>query len=241
HHCLNVILELLKLAAQYGVMLSDPIGRSHYCFTILASYIANTPEAMMLACIGGKMSPVTIAMYKQFGDTFHHEPWTWSKTLGQLEIVCISKLKQVTRHCHQDIQHSIITVSMDAAPPSVIVAVCTLMHFCYLVQSPCIDDEDLSHITATLDEFHANKDAIITAGVYQGKGGKVIDNWQITKLKLMQSVVPSICNSGIIAQWFADVTEHAHITEVKDPARASNNNDYDPQICHYLDCANKCN
>ncbi|KAG1843265.1 hypothetical protein DFJ58DRAFT_844373 [Suillus subalutaceus] len=51
HHCLNVVLELLKLAAQHGVMLSDPISRSHYCFTILASYIADTPEAMMLACV----------------------------------------------------------------------------------------------------------------------------------------------------------------------------------------------
>ncbi|KAG1843264.1 hypothetical protein DFJ58DRAFT_844372 [Suillus subalutaceus] len=91
-------------------------------------------------------------------------------------------------------------------------------------------------ITA-LDEFHANKHAIIAAGVRQGKGGKVIDNWQIPKLELMQSVISSICNSGVIAQWSADVTEHAHITEVKDPARASNNNNYNPQICRYLDRA----
>ncbi|KAG1723858.1 hypothetical protein EDB19DRAFT_1834448 [Suillus lakei] len=328
HHCLNIILQPLKLAAQSGVMLSDPIGRSCYCFTLLASYIADTPEAMMLACISGKTSPITMAMYKQFGDTFQHEPQTRSKTLEQLEIVCscthpddleeffreaqkfclngvdkpfwwdwllvepswfftpeslhhihkkfwdhdaqwiiltvggsvdfrfsiiqpttgyrhfysgISKLKQVTGHCHRDVQRSIIAVSADAAPPGVIVAVCALMHFNYLVQSPCIDDKDLGRIAAALDEFHANKQSIIAAGVCQGKGGKTIDNWQIPKLELMQSIVTSIRNSGVIAQWSADVTEHAHVTEVKDPARSSNNNNYDLQICHYLDRANKCN
>ncbi|KAG0695458.1 hypothetical protein DFH29DRAFT_1005435 [Suillus ampliporus] len=309
HHCLNIILKLLKLAGQSSIMLSDPIGHSHYCFTVLASYIADTPEAMMLACIGGKTSPVTMAMYKEFGDAFQHEPQTRSKTLEQLEIICscthlddlkeffcevqkfclngvdkpfwldwllaepsqffmpeslhhihkefwdhdvqwiilavggseidfrfsliqpttgyrhfyagISKLKQVTGHCHRDVQQSIIAVSTDAAPPGVVVAVRTLMHFCYLVQSPCIDDKDLGHITVALDKFHVNKHVIITAGVHQGKGGKVINNWQILKLELMQNIIPSICNSGVIAQWSADVTEHAHITEVKtlqDPA-----------------------
>ncbi|KAG2149227.1 hypothetical protein DEU56DRAFT_729632 [Suillus clintonianus] len=70
HQCLDVVLEPLKSAAQLGIMMSDPIRHSHYCFTPLASYIADTPEAMMLACVGGKTSPVTMAMYKQFGDAF---------------------------------------------------------------------------------------------------------------------------------------------------------------------------
>ncbi|KAG1838120.1 hypothetical protein C8R48DRAFT_551905, partial [Suillus tomentosus] len=96
----------------------------------------------------------------------------------------ISKLKQVTGRCHRDVQRSIIAVSADAAPPGVVVAVRALMHFRYLVQSPSIDDRDLTRITATLDEFHANKHAIIAAGVRQGKGGKVIDNWHIPKLEL---------------------------------------------------------
>ncbi|KAG1801323.1 uncharacterized protein HD556DRAFT_1304455 [Suillus plorans] len=315
------LLEPLKLAAQNGTMLSDPLGHSHYCFTMLASYIADMPEAMMLACVGGKTSPVTMAMYKYFGDPFQHEPQTQSKTLVQLDMAffCeaqkfrlngidkpfwsdwlladpsrflipeslhhihkqfldhdvqwiilavggskidfrfsviqpttgyrhfhggISKLKQVTGHCHQDVQQSIIAASADAGPAGVIVAVHALMHFRYLVQSLCIDDKDLGCITAALSEFHVNKHAIIAAGLHQGKGNKgnkVINNWQIPKLELMQNIVPSIRNSGVIAQWSVDVTEHAHITVVKDPARSTNNNNYDPQICHYLDRANKCN
>ncbi|KAG1842144.1 hypothetical protein F4604DRAFT_1597638, partial [Suillus subluteus] len=77
----------LKLAARKGVMLSDPVGHSQYCFTLLTSYIVNTPEAMMLAGVGGKTSPVTMAMYKQFGDSFRHEPRTKSTTLAQLRVI----------------------------------------------------------------------------------------------------------------------------------------------------------
>jgi hypothetical protein len=52
---------------------------------------------------------------------------------------------------------------------------------------------------------------------------------------MMQSVEPNIHHFGSIIQWSANLTEHTHITEVKDPARSSNNNQYDPQICRYLD------
>ena len=56
----------------------------------------------------------------------------------------------------------------------------------------------------------------------------------------MQSIIPSIRRSGVSSQWTVDVTEHAHITEIKVPAAASNNNNYEPQICRYLDHAEKC-
>jgi hypothetical protein len=57
----------------------------------------------------------------------------------------------------------------------------------------------------------------------------------------MQSIMPSIRSSGVTGQWSADVTEHAQITEIKNPARSSNNNNYDPQICRHLDHTDKCN
>ncbi|KAG2157308.1 hypothetical protein DEU56DRAFT_750446 [Suillus clintonianus] len=41
-------------------------------------------------------------------------------------------------------------------------------------------------------------------------------------------------------QWTTDSTEHAHITEIKGPACPSNNNNYNSQICHHLDHADKC-
>ena len=41
-------------------------------------------------------------------------------------------------------------------------------------------------------------------------------------------------------QWMADVTEHAHITEIKQPARSGNNQDYYTQIARHLDHSDKC-
>ena len=41
-------------------------------------------------------------------------------------------------------------------------------------------------------------------------------------------------------QWSADVTEHAHVQEIKVPAHASNNQNYYEQIAHYLNRSDKC-
>jgi len=74
HECLNFILKPLKLAARWGIMMSDPSGFCQYCFTLLAAYIVDTPEAATLSGIGGKTSPFTMASHKQFGDSHRHEP-----------------------------------------------------------------------------------------------------------------------------------------------------------------------
>ncbi|KAG2033533.1 hypothetical protein BDR03DRAFT_1014179 [Suillus americanus] len=288
HQCL---LEPLKQAARVGVTMPDPAGNNRHCYTGLASYIADTPEAMMLSTVGGKMLPLTMAMFKQFGDPFRHEPHTKSLTLTQLKVVCLwadplnlevffheaqkfwlngvikpfwsnwilakplhfftpemlhhfhwefydhdvkwlinavseleidfhfSVLPHVTGQCHCDIQCSIIAVSADAAPRTVLTAIRTLMDFWYLIHASCIDNNDLKCISSALAEFHAKKDAIITAGIRCREGKNIITNWHIPKIELMQSIVPSICNTGVPMH---------------------NNNNYDPQICCYLDCEEKC-
>ena len=114
------------------------------------------------------------------------------------------------------------------------------MDFQYHVQAYCIDDDELQLISSALDTFHANKQSILDCEAQRGKGNKVIDNWYISKLELMQSFVPSIKWLSIAIQWTADITDHAHVTEIKTPARASNNNNYNPQICPFLDQAEKC-
>ena len=84
HLCLDVITHPLKLATRAGRMMADPLGYNRFCFTGLASYIADTPEAAMIACVAGKTSHLTLADYRNFGDSTHHEPWTASTTLAQL-------------------------------------------------------------------------------------------------------------------------------------------------------------
>ncbi|KAF8545820.1 hypothetical protein OG21DRAFT_1396634, partial [Imleria badia] len=89
HQCLDIVVEPLKTAACIGHMMSDPIGNLWHCFTPLAAYIVDTPEACMLACVRGKTSPVTMASYKEFGDAFCHKQHTCVTMLAQLaRITC---------------------------------------------------------------------------------------------------------------------------------------------------------
>jgi hypothetical protein len=81
HQCLDIVLAPLKAAARLGVMLSDPLGELRWCFTPLAAFIVDTPEAQLISCVGGKSSPVTTAIHHQFGDNFRHPPRTGSITL----------------------------------------------------------------------------------------------------------------------------------------------------------------
>jgi hypothetical protein len=67
----------------------------------------------------------------------------------------------------------------------------------------------------------------------------VLGHFHILKLELMQHVIPSITQVGSLLQWSADTTEHTHIEVVKDPASMMNNQDYNGQICHVLDCDEK--
>ena len=115
----------------------------------------------------------------------------------------------------------------------------SLLDFHYLAQAPELNDNDCTMLITSLQAFHDNKASIITAGGRKGKKN-AIDNWYIPKLELLQSVIPSIQTSGAPAQWMANVTEHAHIVVVKNPACRSNNVNIDPQICCQLDRLEKC-
>ncbi|KAG1879921.1 hypothetical protein F4604DRAFT_1880050 [Suillus subluteus] len=253
HQCLDIVLELLKQAARVGslTLTQLEVVRSQADPLNLEVFFREAQKFWLNGVIKPFWSDWILAKPSHFftPEMLHHFHWEFYdhdakwliNAVSELEIdFRISKLKQVTGQCHRDIQCSIIAVSTDAAPRTVLTAIRALMDFRYLIQASCIDDNDLKCISSALAEFHANKDAIITAGIRRGEGKKIITNWHIPKIELMQSVVPSICNTSVPMQWSADATEHAHITAIKDPARSSNNNNYDPQICHYLDREEKC-
>jgi hypothetical protein len=322
HECLVIVLRPLMIAAEIGIMMSDPVGNVRHCYTPLAAYIVDTPEACMLACVRGKTSPFTMASYLEFGDNFRHPERTRSITLEQLANIkadpnnleaffeacaeyrlngvyapfwmswpyadpsvfltpeplhhwhkqfwdhdfhwClaaigaleldfrfsilqpisgyrhfssgVSKLKQVTGRVHRDVQRYIVGLIAGAAPRRFVIAIRALMDVRYMAQSPSLDDDLLASIDQSLLIFHDNKDVIMRLGARTGTTRKKpIDNWFIPKLELMQSITTSTRKVGALIQWSADATEHAHISEIKDPARHTNNNDYDPQICRHLD------
>jgi hypothetical protein len=152
----------------------------------------------------------------------------------------ISKLKQVTGREQRDMQRYMIPIIAGGVPKRFLIALRALADFRYLAQAPQITEEICGRIDAVLAEFHEHKDAVISAGARKGRGNKVINNWYIPKLEFLQSVVSNIRNNGAAIQWSADATERAHITEIKNPASSGNNQDYESQICRYLDRAEKC-
>jgi hypothetical protein len=335
HLCLDIITHPLKLAARAGRMMADPRGYSRHCFTALASYIVDTPEAAMIACVAGKTSHLTMADYRSFGDPTRQEPRTASTTLDQLAALStvhnpldlpnylpaakairlngvhlpfwrdwylksttraylsdpcrfltpeplhhwhkqfwdhdvkwairavgadefdfrfqtiqpvtgfkhfkdgVSTLKQVTGRAQREVERYIVCVIAGKAPPLFIIAIRALMDFRYLAQSRQLDDNQLILITTSLQLFHSHKQSILDARARVGKGNKLINHFQIPKLELMHSVVPSVSACGAVMQWSADITEHAHITEIKVPGRSGNNQSYNPQICRWLDRSEK--
>ncbi|KAH9171632.1 hypothetical protein EDB89DRAFT_2070565 [Lactarius sanguifluus] len=213
HECLDFILTPLKKAAQFGIMMSDPLGSLRYMFTPLAAYIADVAEAVALACVAGKTSHFCEG---------------------------VSKLKQVTGWEHRDIQRYIVAIIADAVPSDFFIAIRSLADFRYLAQAPEISEQDCVNIDSALQSFHDHKSSIVSAGVRIGKRKKVLKEWYIPKLELMQSVSSSIRENGAAIQWTADTTERCHITEIKVPSRSSNKQGYESQICRYLDREEKC-
>ncbi|KAJ6596774.1 hypothetical protein DFH09DRAFT_905105 [Mycena vulgaris] len=151
----------------------------------------------------------------------------------------ISKAKQTTGREHRDIQRYIVPIIAGAVPKDFLTTIASLNDFFYYGQAPAISEDILSKMSTCLKTFHNKKDSILKAGVRKGKKGP-IDNWYIPKLEFLQSVIPAIRANGVPLQWSADVTEHAYITLVKDPAYNSNNQNYEAQICRHLDRGDKC-
>lgn len=147
----------------------------------------------------------------------------------------ISSLKQVTGRDHRNVQRYLVSIIADAVPKKFLLCVRGLLDFRYLAQSRSINSSTLTEISNALALFHQNKQAILDAGARVGKGNNALDNFFIPKLEFFHSVVMSIRWSGVPIQWSADPTERAHIDVVKVPSENTNNGQYGPQICSYLD------
>ena len=60
HMCLDFVTTPLKATTQNGAWMADYAGYIYRCFTPLAAYIANTPEATALAGVASKTSHLTM-------------------------------------------------------------------------------------------------------------------------------------------------------------------------------------
>ena len=300
HACMDFVTAPLKVTAKNGAWMSDYAGYVRRCFTPLAAYIADTPEAATLTGVAGKTSHLTMASFHEFGDPFRHPPRMAADILTFLDILShysdpsdvkvyvanarelfrlngvnlpfwrdwrlpdgslpnpahsfpietlhhlhkgfwdhdvkwiiraigdreldtrfsllqprngyrhfstgISSLKQVTGREHRDIQRYILGLIADAVRPEFVACIRALLDLRYLSQLHDVNTDVLNDIARALEVFHGLKQIILDLGLRTGKKGNTIPHFEIPKLELLQSIIPSIMRSGSLPQWSADVT-----------------------------------
>ncbi|KAL4070012.1 hypothetical protein V8B97DRAFT_2024338 [Scleroderma yunnanense] len=123
-------------------------------------------------------------------------------------------MKQMTRHDHWDLQHTIIATIAGIAEQDFVHTIHTLINFIYQAQSPMFTESSIHNMEGSLSEFHKYKGAILQAGE--------IDHFQIPKLKLLQSFSHAICNVGSLIQYMVDVSKCLLIMHCKDPFSHTN-------------------
>ncbi|KAF7303354.1 RPN1-RPN2-N domain-containing protein [Mycena indigotica] len=146
----------------------------------------------------------------------------------------VTRLKQLGGREHRELERSFISIIAGAVPREVLLSLRALMDFRFIAQSPQISETTIARMNQCLATFHEHKQHIIDSG------GREQAHFAIPKLEFLHSIVPSIRWAGTPMQYTADITEKAHSTQIKVPARTeTNHRDYDPQIVRHLDRAEK--
>ncbi|KAJ7913327.1 hypothetical protein B0H13DRAFT_2232352 [Mycena leptocephala] len=255
HAIMDFVLKPLKKTAEIGMMMTDPLDAHRHPSQTRDHTIAQ------LRRLEKTMDPWDLRPYIKKAKLHRlngvHQPfwrdWPLAEPSAFLTLEMLHHwfklfFDHVVKWCiaalgreHHDMMRYIVPVIADAAGVSkgFLKAIAMIVTFFYHGQAPAIDADVLDKMENALSCFHQNKQAILKAGVRKGKKGP-INNWHIPKLEFLQSVIPAIRANGVPLQWTTDVTEHAHISEVKDPASNSNNQNYESQICRHLDRRDKC-
>ena len=110
----------------------------------------------------------------------------------------ISTLKQVTGREHRDIQQYILGLIADSVHPEFIICIHALLNLKYLSQLHDVNTNILNNISRALKTFHDFKQVILDLGLRVGKKGNKISHFEIPKLELLQSIVPSIMWLGAL-------------------------------------------
>ncbi|KAG1831968.1 hypothetical protein DFJ58DRAFT_719532 [Suillus subalutaceus] len=99
HKCMDLVLEKLKVAAEVGEFMVDPMGCRRYAFTPLAAHIADLPEQIMIACI---TDPWKVREFqesaKQYSLSGVHQPY-W-RNWGRAD-PSISLSQRYCMQCHK--------------------------------------------------------------------------------------------------------------------------------------------
>jgi hypothetical protein len=84
HQCLTLILRSLSNAGTQGTMMADSMGNRRNCYPLLAAYLADYPEQILVNIAAQKNSPTTIASFHDLGNNISSPPRTRKWIISQL-------------------------------------------------------------------------------------------------------------------------------------------------------------
>ncbi|KAF8121699.1 hypothetical protein EV363DRAFT_1405629 [Boletus edulis] len=242
HQCLDIIVEPLKTAARIGHMIDtristtlpqlacitcDPDNVERYFTQCECFRLSGVAESFF--CDWPLSDPANFfsreVLHHWYGEFWDHDVQWCKNALGSQEL---------------DFRYSVLQpiVSLRHFKDSITTLKQVTSHTKRNVHHPCLDD--FRYLAQAHVLTSSTRDKIKDALAKGAKSRAALDHWQIPKLKLMQSVAPSISQIGVPVQWSADTTEHAHVEMIKDPAASTNHHNFNLQICCYLDRIERC-
>ncbi|KAJ7055382.1 hypothetical protein C8F01DRAFT_1321222, partial [Mycena amicta] len=130
---------------------------------------------------------------------------------------------------HQNMEKVYLGILANASDPQVIRAVCGMLDYGYYAHFEKHTDESLALMEEAMDQFHANKQVFQDLGIRNEENG-----FNISKLHKLPHYVHSIRARGVTGSFSTELSERLHIDFAKFAYKASNRNNYIPQMVKWL-------
>ncbi|KAJ7062668.1 hypothetical protein C8F01DRAFT_985774 [Mycena amicta] len=130
---------------------------------------------------------------------------------------------------HQNMMKVYLGVLANTSDPRVIRAVRGMLDYGYYAHFEKHTDESLALMEEAMDQFHANKQVFQDFGIRNEENG-----FNISKLHKLPHYVHSIRTRGVTGSFSTELSERLHIDFAKFAYKASNRNNYIPQMVKWL-------
>ncbi|KAG1824679.1 uncharacterized protein BJ212DRAFT_1566371 [Suillus subaureus] len=241
HRCMDMVLQNLKVAAQVGEFMTDPMGCQRYAFTPLATHISDLPEQLMIA-YPWKVREFLERAKQQSLSSVHLPYWhDWRFSDPAIFLVpellhtchkfffdhilkwCKEVHKHVgmhhfangVSHVNQMTRHEHHDIQRRLVPTIMGMTTPGFVRALHAL-APTFTNSSIGSMVASLNEFHVHKHFILEAEAHTGASGPM-GHFQIPKLELFNSFACSIHKSGAVIQHSADASEQLLITHCKTP------------------------
>ncbi|KAJ7051459.1 hypothetical protein C8F01DRAFT_999273 [Mycena amicta] len=130
---------------------------------------------------------------------------------------------------HQNMEKVYLGILANATDPRVIRAVRGILDYGYYAHFEKHTDESLALMEEAMDQFHANKQVFQDLGIRNEENG-----FNISKLHKLPHYMRSIIARGVTGGYSTELSERLHIDFAKFAYKASNRNNYIPQMTKWL-------